>query len=138
MVQTSVTISPLEIRTDRLLLWVPGPEASSQLLRFHDDNDGHLRRWSPPSPSGWGTLAFWDRRLADSRDEALAGRSLRLAIAWGDDDEHRVLGTIALTDLVRGPLQQANLGYALAEKAQGKGVMVEAVRAVSTDRKSVV
>lgn len=126
-----MTIDPLEIRTDRLLLWVPGPESASQLLRFHAENEAHLRRWAPPSPSGWGTQAFWERRLADCRDDAIAGRSLRMTIAWGDDDERRVLGTISLTDVIRGPLQSANLGYALAERSQGKGVMVEAVRAIA-------
>ncbi len=125
-----MTVDPLEIRTDRLVLWVPGPDAASRLLRFHDDNDAHLHRWAPPAPPGWTTLAFWERRLDDSRNDALAGRSLRMSIAWADDDERRVLGTIALTDLLRGPLQQANLGYALAERSQGKGVMTEAVRAI--------
>jgi [ribosomal protein S5]-alanine N-acetyltransferase len=133
-----VTVEPLEIRTDRLHLWVPGPDAASRLLRFHDDNDAHLRRWAPPAPPGWSTLAFWERRLDDSRNDARAGRSLRMSIAWADDDERRVLGTISLTDLIRGPLQQANLGYALAERAQGKGVMTEAVRAVSTHAFSVL
>jgi len=127
-----VTVDPLEIRTDRLLLWVPGPGAASQLVRFHTENEAHLRRWSPPTPPGWGEAWFWERRLDDSRSDALAGRTLRMVISWLDDDERRILGTISLTDLIRGPLQQANLGYALGERVQGKGVAIEAVRAIST------
>jgi ribosomal-protein-alanine N-acetyltransferase len=37
---------------------------------------------------------------------------------------------LALTDIVRGPQQWANLGYGLDEREQGKGIMVEAVKAV--------
>ncbi len=122
---------PVEIVTPRLRLYLPGPGGATRMIGFHADNAEHLRRWSPPTPPGWGTLPFWERRLAGDLDDAAAGRTLRLAIAWADDDERRVLGTIALTELVRGPLQQANLGYALAAAAQGKGIMVEAVQAVA-------
>ncbi len=123
---------PVEIQTERLVLWLPGLDAASRMLRFHADNDDHLRKWAPPAPPGWGTLPYWERRLRESHDEATSGRSLRLAISWHDDDERAVLGTISLTELVRGPLQQAFLGYTLAERAQGKGIMTEAVRALCT------
>ncbi|MCA9674942.1 MAG: GNAT family N-acetyltransferase [Kofleriaceae bacterium] len=123
---------PLELLTDRLRLWVAGPDVATRMIAFHRDNDDHLRRWAPPSPPGWGSLDYWERKLAGNVDDAAAGRSLRLAIAWRDDDERRVLGTVALSDLLRGPLQQAHLGYSLAARAQGKGIMVEAVRAVAT------
>ncbi len=122
---------PREVVTSRLRLWLPGAAGAGRMLGFHLDEAEHLRRWSPPTPPGWATVPYWERRLAADVEDAEAGRTLRLAISWRDDDERRVLGTIALTELVRGALQQANLGYALAARAQGKGIMVEAVTAVA-------
>jgi len=120
----------VELLTDRLRLWLPAPDAASRMLRFHEDNAEHLKRWSPPAPPGWGALAYWERKLAANQDDAAQGRSLRLAIAWRDDDERRIVGTLSLTEIVRGPLQQANLGYAVDVRHEGKGIMTEGVRAV--------
>jgi ribosomal-protein-alanine N-acetyltransferase len=120
----------VELVTERLVLWLPAPDAASRMLRFQEDNVEHLKRWSPPSPPGWGAIAYWERKLAANIDDFAAGRSVRLAIAWKDDDERRIIGTISLTEIVRGPLQQAYLGYALDHRHEGKGVMSEGVRAV--------
>jgi ribosomal-protein-alanine N-acetyltransferase len=39
------------------------------------------------------------------------------------------LGTIAFTQIARGPFQSCMLGYALAREAQGRGLMHEGLRA---------
>jgi ribosomal-protein-alanine N-acetyltransferase len=39
-----------------------------------------------------------------------------------------VLGIVAFSNIVRGPLHSCFLGYALAERQQGKGLMTEALR----------
>ena len=120
----------LEITTARLRLWVHGPDDARAVTDYFQRNRGHLARWSPPTPDGFFTEPYWIRRgernLADARD----GRAFRFAIVWKDNPAGDLLGTISLTEVVRGPLQQAYLGYGLDERAQGKGVMTEAVRAV--------
>jgi ribosomal-protein-alanine N-acetyltransferase len=60
-----------------------------------------------------------------------AGRAARWAISWKGDASRRVIGTIGLSEIVRGPLGQAYVGYGLAADEQRKGVMTEALRAVS-------
>jgi ribosomal-protein-alanine N-acetyltransferase len=120
-----------EIPTERLALWSAGPEAAPRLHRYHAENWGHLARWSPPVPPDFLTVGYWERRLVGERAAIEAGRAARWVISWRDDAERRVIGTISLSEIVRGPLGQAYLGYGLAESAQKRGVMTEAVRAVA-------
>lgn len=123
---------PVEIHSERLVLWLPTPDAAAAMLQFHVDNEAHLRRWSPPAAPGWDALIYWERRLRDAWDEAATGKSLRLVVSRKEEVERIILGTISLTEIVRGPLQRAYLGYALAAQWQGKGIMLEAVRALCT------
>ena len=42
-------------------------------------------------------------------------------------DDERIAGTATLSNVVRGPLQSANLGYWVAERANGRGLATKAV-----------
>lgn len=42
-------------------------------------------------------------------------------------DGERIAGTVALSNVVRGPLQSANLGYWVAERVNGRGLATQAV-----------
>ena len=42
-------------------------------------------------------------------------------------DGERIVGTVALSNVVRGPLQSANLGYWVAEGVSGRGIATNAV-----------
>jgi len=42
-------------------------------------------------------------------------------------DDGQIAGTVTLSNVVRGPLQSANLGYWIAERANGKGLATAAV-----------
>jgi [ribosomal protein S5]-alanine N-acetyltransferase len=42
-------------------------------------------------------------------------------------DGEQIAGTVTLSNVVRGPLQSANLGYWVAEKANGRGLATKAV-----------
>lgn len=121
----------IEITSERLLLFVYGPADAARLREHTVRNETHLARWSPQRQVSQGTDAFWEAKGHKNRDEAAAGTAFRFAIVWRDDPDGDVLGTIALTEVSRGPLQQANVGYGLAEDAQGKGVMTESVKALS-------
>jgi ribosomal-protein-alanine N-acetyltransferase len=119
-----------EVATDRLILWAGGPEAAPRVCRYHADNWHHLRRWSAPVPPDFLTIGYWERRLVAERAAMEAGRAARWSISWRDDRDRRVIGTVSLSEIVRGPAQMAYLGYGLAEAEQGKGVMTESVAAI--------
>jgi ribosomal-protein-alanine N-acetyltransferase len=121
----------LEIPTERLVLWAGGPETAVRWWRYHTENWPHLKPWSPPVPPDFLTLGYWERRLVAERAIMDAGRAARWAISWKDDPARKVIGTVGLSEIVRGPLGQAYVGYGLAADAQRQGVMTEAVRAVA-------
>ncbi len=122
----------IEITSDRLLLFVYGPEDAARMREHAVRNEAHFDRWSPPASDDRGTDRHWESKGKKNRAEAQAGTGYRFAIVWRDDPGGPVLGTIALTEISRGPMQHANVGYGLDEAAQGKGIMAEALRALST------
>ncbi|HTJ44345.1 MAG TPA: GNAT family protein [Kofleriaceae bacterium] len=126
-----MALESFEIATDRLLLWAGGPEAAGAWWRYHSENWSHLKPWSPPVPPDFLTLGYWERRLVAERAAMDLGRAARWAISWRDDATRRVIGTVGLSEILRGPAGMAYLGYGLAAHEQKKGVMTEAVRAAT-------
>lgn len=97
------------------------------MARYVRDNSDHLAPWSPPHPPGIGDAAYWTERLAIHRREAEEQRSLRFCLIERDSD--RIIGVAAFTNIVRGPFQACNLGYAIDHRFEGRGLMTEALRA---------
>jgi ribosomal-protein-alanine N-acetyltransferase len=67
------------------------------------------------------------RQVERDHDEFEAGLSVRLYIFEPGFGAH-VLGLVSFSNIVRGPFQSCFLGYALAERQQGRGLMTGALR----------
>ncbi len=117
------------IRTARLQLRPPNPEDAATVAAYYRDNEEHLRPWSPQRPPDFATEAFWRAQVPRLEAEWKAGRNLRLfafPLASGDAE---VIGTVSLSQISRGSLQQCYIGYDLAAGRQGQGYAREMVRA---------
>jgi len=118
---------PPEIRTDRFVLRLAEPSDVPQLVAYRRENAGHLEPFEPtPSPE-LITEAWWERQVEADRREFEAGQRVRLYL-FGPGRPASVLGLVAFSNIIRGPFQSCFLGFALAEREQGKGLMTEAVR----------
>lgn len=118
--------SPILLAGPRLTLHLPPPTDAGKVLAYFWMNRAHLGPWSPPAPPGYYTEEFWRYRLEENRDEYLEDRSVRFfAVRSGDPD--RIVGNVSLTNIRRGALQAANLGYGLAGDVVGHGLMTEAL-----------
>ncbi len=117
------------IETPRLVLRLPVAEDAQELVRYYLDNHAHLAPWEPQAPPGYFTEAYWRSRADDIQAEARAGSAFRLFV-FKRESSARVIGNVSLSQVFRGPLQQATVGYSLAESEQGNGYMTEAVAAV--------
>ncbi len=107
---------------------LPEHEDVPELVRFYTDNREHLEPWSPVSPPQFLTEQYWHEQVDGRRREYEEGGGARLFI-FRLDRPRRAIGNLSLTHIVRGPLQSCTLGYSLAAEEQGRGYMVEAVRA---------
>lgn len=117
--------------TERLRLEIARPGHEAALARFFSENfDAHLARWSPPPPAGGHTEAWWRDRLPVFQQEFEAGLAARWIAFAREGDGAEVIATANVTQVVRGPFQAAFLGYQVAARHEGKGLMSEALGAV--------
>jgi ribosomal-protein-alanine N-acetyltransferase len=119
------------IETERLLLTLPPQEEAARLLAYFEENREHLERWSPAPPSGFYTEKFWRERLAQARAEFQQDQSLKLALRERRRPKGDVVGVCNFTNFVRGPFQACYLGYSLDHRFEGRGLMMEALRAAT-------
>ena len=119
------------IRTERLILTLPPPEAARRMLDYHERNREHFAPWSPPEPPGFRTEKYWRERLALNRLDYRQGRSLRLAIASISDPRGDILGECNFSQVFRGPFLACMLGYKIDRACEGQGLMHEALAAAT-------
>ncbi|MFJ8668246.1 GNAT family N-acetyltransferase [Streptomyces sp. NPDC093600] len=98
------------------------PEHAPALLAFERENRGFFAASVPDRGDAW--FEEFDARHRALLDEQEAG-VCHFHVLVGDDGE--VLGRFNLVDVADG---SAELGYRVAEKATGRGVATEGVRAV--------
>lgn len=117
----------LAIQTERLLLLSPSPEDAPRMLAYYERNREHLAPWSATPPDGFYTEKFWRERLEIAQKDFKEGRSMRLALYERDEVRGTVIGQCEFTAILRGPFQACYLGYSLDGRAEGRGLMFEAL-----------
>ncbi|MEL7033683.1 MAG: ribosomal protein S5-alanine N-acetyltransferase [Pseudomonadota bacterium] len=115
------------ILSERLLLFLQGPEHLQDLRAYYLDNAAHLDPWEPARSDDFHLETAWRRRLLAVAEDHKAGRALKLVIRARDGG--KVLGVCNYSNIIRGSFQACHLGYSLAETAQGQGLMYEALEA---------
>jgi [ribosomal protein S5]-alanine N-acetyltransferase len=119
-----------QIETNRLTLFIAGPDDADRLIRFNRDNEAFLRPWEPPmSKRSFERIPVADTR-ARAVTDARAGTSFSFAFAArGAGGDTPILGLCNFTNVIRGIFQACFLGYKLDERSQGQGYMTEALTA---------
>jgi [ribosomal protein S5]-alanine N-acetyltransferase len=105
----------------------PGPRASvrlllesdaAALLRFEEENRAFFEATLPPRPTTYFSLESVQQSITASLTERRAGSAYMYVIV---DDDGEIVGRVNLSDVVRGPVQGAQLGYRIGEAHQGRG-----------------
>ncbi|MEI8267510.1 MAG: GNAT family N-acetyltransferase [Betaproteobacteria bacterium] len=117
------------LHTARLRLLPVHETLAASVAAFYQRNAEHLAPWDPPPPPDFATEAFQRERLAKALADVAAGTLLRWWLQPLQDDS-RLVGGIGLSQIARGPFQNAMLGYAIDADCQGQGLMREALQAV--------
>nr|WP_229834408.1 GNAT family protein [Streptomyces xantholiticus] len=105
----------------------PLPGDAEALCAAYVDNREHLAPWEPRRADEFFTVEGQAHRLAERLLEYEAGRLVPWLLIAGDG---RVVGTITLSGITRGPFCSAYLGYWTAVDQQGRGLATAAVEAV--------
>ncbi len=115
------------LQTERLLLEVPRPNDAAALAAYCRENREHLAAWEPARDEAYFTAAHWTRELVALEAAVRRGQALSFVLRLRAEPAGPIQGRCALTNVVRGPFQAAHLGFSLDHRAQGQGLMAEAL-----------
>ena len=114
----------LIFHTDRYSAHLLDPRHAELLHHYYMENADHLTPWEPQREPGYHALPNWQARTKIWAEEQRAGTALRvLAIA---DEE--LIGICSFTNISAGVFQACNLGYSIADRHGGQGLMTEIVQ----------
>lgn len=102
------------------------PSDVPRIVAYFRQEEQFLAPFSPARPDGFLTEGHWHERLTQSVADYAADRALRMFLF--ERGSGVVLGTCSFTQFERGPAQYCVLGFGLGERAQGRGLMSEALR----------
>lgn len=88
---------------------------------FYLRNEDHLRIWEPYREEGYHSADAWKLRLQEREREFAEGKSAHF-ISF-NPLENDIVAICSLTHIVRGPFMACNMGYAVAKRYQGRGLM---------------
>lgn len=111
---------------NRVLLKFASVKDVPQIISFYRDNAAHFETVASPKPAEFYTTEFWTEKVKSSQDRFQADQSCNFFI-FDIADDSTVLGFVNLFSFIRGAFHACILGYGLAQSAQGKGLMTEAL-----------
>jgi ribosomal-protein-alanine N-acetyltransferase len=98
-------------------------------LRLRRANRDHTGPWDPARDDSFYTVAGQRLELELDQRAWAAGTAFAFAVLATDEDD-RIIGRVALANVVRGPWQNATLGYWVDERVNATGHCTRAVRLV--------
>jgi [ribosomal protein S5]-alanine N-acetyltransferase len=97
---------------------------AERLARFVVQNRQFFAPYDPPRPEDFFTVDGQRRELDAIVAAAAVGSRQRFVIIVAD----KLVGWLTVSNIVRGPFQSANLGYAVGEDHNGRGIGTRAVQ----------
>ncbi|MCJ8010948.1 GNAT family N-acetyltransferase [Paenibacillus sp. KQZ6P-2] len=101
-------------------------EHAQALLDLRLRNHDYLQPFEPIRDPSYFTVEIQEKDILSGLGDIGEASSQLFGIFLSVTDE--LIGRVALTGIARGPFQNANLGYFIAQEQQGKGYMTEAVK----------
>ncbi|WP_369046607.1 GNAT family N-acetyltransferase [Sinomonas sp. P10A9] len=118
-------MSPERQLTSSVRLRVLEAGDAAGLARALAENGSHLAPWEPVRPESFFTEEGQRQAVARLLEEEARGAAMPLILI----EDGRAIGRVTLSSIVRGPFQNANLGYWIARSHTGAGIMTRAVAA---------
>lgn len=116
---------PPTLRTGDLEIRLAEEVDADDVAAYYVANRAHLTPWEPTRPAGFYTVGFWRLQAHRNHEDYNRGSAVRFFIFHRR--EPGVVGYISFTNITRGAAHFCFLGYSLAEKRQGQGIMTRAI-----------
>jgi len=117
------------LRTTRLLLRLPRLSDAQALLDYQLRNRTRLAASAPARDEMFFSLPGQTKEIENALTTFKLAKGYRFLV-FIEKDESRVVGIVAVTEIVRGAFQAAFLGYGIDGEREGEGLMTEAIEAV--------
>lgn len=99
---------------------------AARISNYFTVNRAYLKPWEPKREEAFFSEAGWQQRLIKLSELHKMALGFYLLIIDAGSDE--MLGTISFSNISRFPFYACNVGYSLAEQAQGKHIMTRALK----------
>ncbi len=121
----------ISLESSRLTLRVLDAPDGAKVLDFFLRNKDFLKEWETAREDSFYTLDYQAEQLAEELRRAEEGRLFKVWLfEKADRNFERVIGSIALNDIVRGCFHSCFLGYRLDKGVTNRGYMTEGVEQV--------
>ena len=117
----------MKLETRRLYLYSPQEVSADSVCAYYATNREFLQGFSPDREAAFYTASYHEQQLQSQAFDWESGRGYRFYIAL-KEGPGCIIGTIALSNIVRGAFQSCFLGYQLDEAHANQGYMTEAVQ----------
>jgi len=117
----------IQFKTPRLTLKCLNESDAEALLDYFKKNADFLQPWEVVREPSFYTVENMKNLIEDDMNGLRAGHTLRFWIVKNDNPD-RLIGSVALSNIIRGVFQSAFLGYRLDKDEVNKGYMTEAIQ----------
>lgn len=117
-----------KINSRNLILRLPELKDIPAILTYFKENEAHLSPFDPKKPIDFYAESFWEKRIPKYHEAFRSDQAVHLYLFDAKSDKE-VIGTLEFSQISRGPFQACYLGYGIAKKYEGKGLMHEGVEA---------
>ncbi len=124
-----ISLETPALTTRRLSVRVARPGDLESVVRYVKENAEFLQPWEPVRSAAYYTPTYWRTQIARDSDDYFQDRGVRFFLfeRTPQGSQEEVRGVASFGNLVRGAAQYCTLGYALAQNAEGQGLMREAL-----------
>lgn len=119
------------LETERLVLMTLDESFAERVLDFFVRNREHLQPWEPARPRSFYHLDYQRKQLAFDQVKMSAGQLFKVWLfEKADAALQKIIGSVAVSEIMRGCFLSGFLGYRMDKDYTGKGYMTEAVAKV--------
>lgn len=106
----------------------PEEADAAELAAMYQRNQEFFDKYSPSNSEEFYTEEKQLQMIVKSKTDRVEDKKYDFVVCHREND--RIIGSVGLSFVVRGPLQSSMIGYSLDRDYNGKGYMTEAVKQV--------